>query len=76
MHGWNVKSIVLKLIGVCRYAWWEDRGYFKPNDKSDAEPFVIVIPPPNVTGSLHLGHALMVAVEVSIVISLILAFAI
>ncbi|EIE18923.1 putative valyl tRNA synthetase [Coccomyxa subellipsoidea C-169] len=52
-----------KFVEAATYAWWEDCGYFKPNDKSDAEPFVIVIPPPNVTGSLHLGHALMVAVE-------------
>lgn len=50
---------------MCRYAWWEDCGYFKPDDKSDAEQFTIVIPPPNVTGSLHLGHALMVSIEVS-----------
>ena len=33
------------------------------NDKSDTEKFVIVIPPPNVTGSLHLGHALTTAIE-------------
>ena len=47
-----------------RYAWWEECGFFAPDDASDAEPFVIVIPPPNVTGSLHLGHALMVSIEV------------
>ncbi len=37
------------------YAQWAERGYFCPND-SDAPPFVILIPPPNVTGSLHFGH--------------------
>ncbi|HEX8533741.1 MAG TPA: class I tRNA ligase family protein, partial [Allosphingosinicella sp.] len=39
------------------YPHWEERGLFRP-DRSDAEPFTIVIPPPNVTGSLHIGHAL------------------
>jgi valyl-tRNA synthetase len=40
------------------YAEWEERGFFKPGRKPRAEPFTIVIPPPNVTGSLHMGHAL------------------
>ncbi len=40
------------------YAQWEERGFFKPGGKPKAEPFTIVIPPPNVTGSLHMGHAL------------------
>ncbi|BDA49044.1 Valine-tRNA ligase [Coccomyxa sp. Obi] len=52
-----------KFVEAATYAWWEECGYFKPDDKSDAEPFVMVIPPPNVTGSLHLGHALMVSIE-------------
>ena len=39
------------------YASWEERGLFRP-ERPDAEPFTIVIPPPNVTGSLHIGHAL------------------
>ncbi|XP_059052119.1 valine--tRNA ligase isoform X1 [Achroia grisella] len=52
------------------YAWWEKQGFFKPEygRKSILDPnpkgkFVMVIPPPNVTGSLHLGHALTNAVE-------------
>jgi len=40
------------------YAEWEDAGTFKPKDDPNAETFSIVIPPPNVTGSLHIGHAL------------------
>ncbi len=40
------------------YAEWESRGFFKPGRKPKAEPYTIVIPPPNVTGSLHMGHAL------------------
>ncbi len=40
------------------YQWWEDSGFFKADPKAEGEPFVIVIPPPNVTGNLHMGHAL------------------
>ncbi|QWC56262.1 valine--tRNA ligase [Erythrobacter sp. 3-20A1M] len=39
------------------YTHWEENGLFRP-DRPDAEPFTIVNPPPNVTGSLHIGHAL------------------
>jgi len=46
------------------YQWWEENGWFKPEiAPPDAEPFVISIPPPNVTGALHQGHALFVAIE-------------
>ena len=52
------------------YQWWEETGYFKPsNDPSEAghnpsiKPYVISIPPPNVTGGLHLGHAMFVSME-------------
>jgi valyl-tRNA synthetase len=52
------------------YAMWEKGGYFKPhNDPNkpdfdpNVKPFVISIPPPNVTGELHLGHAMFVSVE-------------
>jgi valyl-tRNA synthetase len=40
------------------YKTWTDRGYFTADAGSNKPPFTIVIPPPNVTGSLHLGHAL------------------
>jgi valyl-tRNA synthetase len=40
------------------YQKWLSAGYFTANTDSDKEPFSIVIPPPNVTGSLHIGHAL------------------
>ena len=40
------------------YALWEERGCFKAGRVPDATPYTIVIPPPNVTGSLHMGHAL------------------
>ncbi|MDD3718733.1 MAG: valine--tRNA ligase [Actinomycetota bacterium] len=40
------------------YAFWEEKKYFHAEVNPEREPFTIVIPPPNVTGSLHLGHAL------------------
>jgi tRNA synthetases class I (I, L, M and V) len=46
--------------------WWEASGFYSCDPATvteDAEKFVMVIPPPNVTGSLHLGHALTAAVE-------------
>lgn len=39
------------------YDHWESQGYFKPNGDTRQESFCIMIPPPNVTGSLHMGHA-------------------
>ncbi|XP_022085297.1 valine--tRNA ligase-like [Acanthaster planci] len=53
------------------YAWWERMGFFKPEyaagKNADAKPYVTCLPPPNVTGMLHLGHTLMVAIEDSLV---------
>lgn len=40
-----------------RYKEWIEKGLFKPNEDKEAKPYSIVIPPPNVTGKLHLGHA-------------------
>ena len=40
------------------YQFWLDNGYFKADMDSNSQPYCIVIPPPNVTGSLHMGHAL------------------
>ncbi|KAL2457288.1 aminoacyl-tRNA ligase [Forsythia ovata] len=45
------------------YKWWESQGYFKPNYDTGSDPFVISMPPPNVTGSLHMGHAMFVTLE-------------
>ena len=40
------------------YRMWEENGYFRPQGKEGAKPFTIVMPPPNVTGQLHMGHAM------------------
>ena len=52
------------------YAWWEGKGYFRPETQHalgqsapGLRPFVISMPPPNVTGALHLGHAITNAIE-------------
>lgn len=54
------------------YDWWEAQGMFKPVMGEDGKPnpkgtFVVPIPPPNVTGSLHIGHALTIAIQDSLV---------
>ncbi len=45
------------------YKFWEDNGFFKPNLNAPRESFCIVMPPPNVTGSLHMGHALNITIQ-------------
>ncbi len=57
-----------KYVEAAWQSWWEKSGFYSPNVEaalkaSQADKFVMVIPPPNVTGSLHLGHALTSAVE-------------
>lgn len=62
---YDFKSVEQKI-----YDWWEKNGYFSPSNdphkpgfKPDIKPYVISIPPPNVTGELHLGHAMFVSME-------------
>jgi valyl-tRNA synthetase len=43
------------------YDVWDKAGYFQPS--KDGKPYTIVIPPPNVTGSLHMGHALNMTIQ-------------
>ena len=40
------------------YKEWEEKGYFKADPNSQKKPFSILMPPPNLTGELHLGHAM------------------
>ena len=46
-----------------KYDIWKNKGYFKSDSKSGKKPYAIVIPPPNVTGKLHLGHAYDTAIQ-------------
>ncbi len=52
-----------KKVERALYDWWEAQGYFKPRPAEGRRPFVISMPPPNVTGKLHLGHAMTASVE-------------
>lgn len=59
-----------KYVEAAWQSWWESSGFYAPNmdearkrAQEDGSKFVMVIPPPNVTGSLHLGHALTNAIE-------------
>ncbi|NOZ68628.1 MAG: class I tRNA ligase family protein, partial [Deferribacteres bacterium] len=45
------------------YAFWLEKEYFRAEARSDKPPYCIVIPPPNVTGSLHIGHALDITLQ-------------
>jgi len=45
------------------YQFWLEKGYFKPKIDPEKKPFVIIMPPPNVTGELHIGHALTATLE-------------
>ncbi|MFO7736752.1 MAG: valine--tRNA ligase [bacterium] len=45
------------------YDFWEKEGFFKADPKSEKPGFSIVLPPPNVTGSLHLGHTVMIVIQ-------------
>ena len=40
------------------YKWWEEKGFFTPKVDKNKKPFTIMMPPPNITGKLHLGHAM------------------
>lgn len=49
------------------YKKWEDSGYFNPDKIDSDKKFTIILPPPNVTGTLHTGHAIMLAIQDTIV---------
>lgn len=55
-------------VEAAHYDWWQKKGFFKPIYGKDGKPlpkgiFSIVFPPPNVTGNLHIGHALTISLE-------------
>ena len=55
---YDFKSVEQRL-----YEWWEQKGYFQPEIVPGEKPYVISMPPPNITGELHLGHAMFVSPE-------------
>jgi valyl-tRNA synthetase len=50
-------------MGTSVSPWWEEHGYFQPDPNATGEPFTITMPPPNVTGALHMGHAMFVTLQ-------------
>lgn len=46
------------------YQWWESSGYFRPDMAATGEPYTLSMPPPNVTGKLHMGHAMFATLQV------------
>lgn len=62
------KAYQPNIVESAWYSWWEAQGYFKPTFQQNGDVkskgrFVIVIPPPNVTGKLHVGHALATSLQ-------------
>ncbi|XP_067935237.1 valine--tRNA ligase-like [Watersipora subatra] len=59
------KSYSSRFTEAAWYDWWVKQGYFKPTDAKDK--FVMILPPPNVTGKLHIGHAFTSAIQDALV---------
>lgn len=59
----NSKYFEFQRLETDIYEWWEKSNYFTPKASSTKKPFVIPMPPPNVTGYLHMGHAIFVALQ-------------
>ena len=61
--GQMAKQYDFAAVEEALYAWWEQKGYFQPDMTSEKEAYTIPMPPPNVTGYLHMGHAMFVALQ-------------
>ncbi len=57
------KTYDFQAVEARLYDWWEESGFFLPDTNAPGEPFVVSMPPPNITGELHLGHAMFVSLE-------------
>ena len=57
------KSYAPEVVEEKWYTFWEDQGYFRADETSSSPAFSIAMPPPNVTGSLHMGHALNMTLQ-------------
>lgn len=67
-----LKAYNPKIVESSWYGWWKQQGFFAPRYAEDGRPrpegtFVIPAPPPNVTGALHIGHALTIAIQDSLI---------
>ncbi|KAN0024369.1 hypothetical protein ACTFIV_008775 [Dictyostelium citrinum] len=56
-----------KTVEENKYKYWQDNGLFKPKSNNGGKKFSMVLPPPNVTGSLHIGHSLTTTIQDSLI---------
>lgn len=58
------------------YKWWEEKGYFEPRGDPKKKSYVVPMPPPNVTGYLHMGHAMGTTLQVClfVLVALLLSY--
>ena len=56
-----------KQVEEGKYETWKEKGYFTAGKNKGKNPYCIVIPPPNVTGKLHIGHAYDVSIQDAII---------
>lgn len=64
-----LKPYDAQTVEAALYATWEESGYFNPDNLPHVtkDPYTIILPPPNVTGTLHTGHAIMLAIQDAII---------
>ena len=63
-------STIVNVALFLSFYRWEESGYFAPDDSAKGEPFTMAMPPANVTGRLHMGHAMFATLQVHTVSSL------
>jgi tRNA synthetases class I (I, L, M and V) len=69
-HAWTASAAAgqqgcLVTNNMMRHCRWEEQGFFRPDEAASGEPFTVPMPPPNVTGRLHMGHAMFVTLQAS-----------
>lgn len=57
-------TTIQNLVEKDWYEWWETKGFFQPSNDTSKPVFSMALPPPNITGSLHIGHALTTSLQV------------
>lgn len=67
VHGLFPKGYVPADVEMHWYQWWESNNYFENDRPPPSERFSMLLPPPNITGNLHLGHALTCAIQDALV---------
>lgn len=63
-HPTDTLSALASYLPCCTCRRWEQSGFFAPDPDATGPPFTLPMPPPNVTGKLHMGHAMFVTLQV------------